>query len=231
MLGRDQVQHDPGRQEALLTEVRQRFGFHVQAPVADQADAIRRLLDGDDGLVVAARIVHESADQAHELVLGQAADLHRRTGYRLLVDRRNYRPLWREAAAELRWPLFALPGGLHPYLQVAAATTALGEHASRLDRVIDPLPLLARLFELFDLTTTGWEYARVRVDPDGATLAVRLVTTARKVIDTIDDPPPLPPSVRELMRRNHTVHVHDPANGRVVGGLNPGAELRTILLT
>ena len=41
----------------------------------------------------------------------QAADLHRRTGYGLVVDRRDYRPLWKAAGSELRWPLFGLPGG------------------------------------------------------------------------------------------------------------------------
>ena len=43
-------------------------------------------------------------------------------------------------------------------------------------------------------------------------------------------PSPLPSPVRELMRRNHTVDVHD-AGGRVVGGSNPGRELRQSLLT
>ncbi|KXK59348.1 hypothetical protein AWW66_24710 [Micromonospora rosaria] len=231
VLGKEQVQPDPGRQEAMLHEIRHRFGPHIQRPAADQAETVRQLLDGDDGLAVAARIVHEAADEAQGLLLAQAADLHRRTGYRLMVDRRNYRPLWREAAAQLRWPLFALPGGLHPYVQVAAAVTVLGERASRLDRITDPQPLLARLFELFDLTTSGWEYARVRVDTDGATLALRLISTGRQVIDTMSNPPPLPLSVRELMRRNNTVAVHDPAGGQVVGGLNPGAELRVTLLT
>jgi hypothetical protein len=231
MLGKERVELDPGRQEALLGDVRHRFGAAAGVRFPEQVEAVTRLLDGDDGLAVATRIVGEAAEQAHAELLAQAFDLHRRTGYRLVVDRRNYRPMWREAGAHLRWPLFALPGGLHPYAQVAAAVTVVGERADRVVEATDPLPLLSHVFELLDLTVVGWEYGRVRVDTDGATLAARLITTGRQLREAIgDDPPPLPPPVRELMRRNHTVDVHDPAAGRVVGGFNPGAEMRAGLL-
>ncbi|MFI6819797.1 hypothetical protein ACIBJE_02445 [Micromonospora sp. NPDC050187] len=230
VLGRKQVQHDPGRQEALLQDVRHRFGARVQMRIPDQVDAVTRLLDGDDGLSVAARILHEVAEEAQADFLAQAYELHRRTGRRLIVDRRNYRPLWREAAPALRWPLFELPGGLHPYVQVAAAVTVLGAGAPRFVQTTDPKPLLAHLFEVLDLTIVGWEYARVRVDTDAATLAYRLIMAARDIRAAMDDPPPLPPPVRELMRRNNTVDVLDPAGNRVVGGFNPGAEMRAALL-
>ena len=38
------------------------------------------------------------------------------------------------------------------------------------------------------------------------------------------EPPPLPPPVRELMRRNNTIDVHDPTGSRVVGAYNPGPD-------
>ena len=126
------------------------------------------MLDGDDGLVVAAGIVGSSPTRPSAELLAQAFDLPRRTGRRLMVDRRNYRPLWKEAGPQLRWPLFALPCGFHPYAQVAAAVTVVGARASRLERVTDPDPLLAHVFEVLDLTAAGWEYGRVRVDIDAA---------------------------------------------------------------
>ncbi|BCL16534.1 hypothetical protein GCM10017556_42730 [Micromonospora sagamiensis] len=230
MLGKKQVQHDPGRQEALLQDVRHRFGARVQVRVSEQVDAITRLLDGDDGLSVAARVLHEFAEDAHTDLLAQAYELHRRTGRRLIVDRRNYRPLWREAAPALRWSLFELPSGFHPYVQVAAAVTVVGSGASRYVETTDPKPVLTHLFEVLDLTIVGWEYGRVRVDTEAATLAYRLIMAARDIRAAMGDPPPLPPPVRELMRRNNTVDVLDPAGSRVVGGFNPGAEMRAALL-
>ncbi|WP_229402211.1 hypothetical protein [Micromonospora okii] len=230
VLGRGHVELDPSRQEALLREVRHRFGAGAQVRFPEQVEAVTRLLGGDDGLLVAAGIVREAAEQAHAELLAQAYDLHQRTGYRVVVDRRNYRPLWQEAGPHLRWPLFALPGGLHPYAQVAAAVTVLGTRADRVVATSDPLPLLAHLFELLDLTVAGWEYGRVRVDTDAATLAARLITTCRQIREAVGDPPPLPPPVRELMRRNHTLDVHDPAGPYLVGGFNPGAEMRAGLL-
>ncbi|MEV4627263.1 hypothetical protein AB0J90_13320 [Micromonospora sp. NPDC049523] len=229
LLGGKKVQQDPSRQEALLQEVR-RFGARAEVRFADQADAVARLLDGDDGLSVAARILHEFADEAHAELHAQAAELYRRRGYRLVVDRRNYRPLWQAAGPELRWPLFALPGGLHPYVQVAAAVTVVGVQAPRRVRVTDPYPLLAHVFEVFDLTAAGWEYGRVRVDADGASLAHGLISTAQQIRGAMDDPPPLPPPVRELMRRNNTIDVYHPAGNGVVGAINLGAELRPALL-
>ncbi|GIJ30322.1 hypothetical protein Vqi01_54840 [Micromonospora qiuiae] len=188
------------------------------------------MLNDDDGLVVAARIVSEAADEAHADLQAQAHDVHRRTGRRLLVHRRNYRQLWKEAGPALRWPLFALPCGLHPYAQVSAAVAVVGSRASRLGQVTDPNPLLARVFEVLDLTTAGWEYGQVRVDTDAAVLADRLISTAGQVLAAIDDPPRLPPPVREVMRRNNTLDVHDPTGPRVVGGINLGARMRESLL-
>ncbi|WP_341716376.1 hypothetical protein QQG74_20455 [Micromonospora sp. FIMYZ51] len=231
VLGGRRVEHDPGRQEALLQEVRHRFGIRVQVRPRDQIEAITRLLDDEDGLLVATWIVREVADGAHTDLQSQAADVYRRTGYRLAVDRRNYRSLWREAGAALRWPLFDPPGGLHPYVQVAAAVTVIGDRASRVVKTTDPTPVLAAVFELFDLTTAGWEYGRVRPDTDGAELALRLISAARQINAALSDPPPLPQPVRELMRRNNTMDVFDPAGDRVVGGLNLGAELRPALLS
>jgi hypothetical protein len=227
--GKRQVQHDPGRQQALLDDVRQRFGAQVRMPFPDQADAVARLLDGDDGLSVAAGILREFADAAHHDLLAQAFDLHRRTGQGLAVDRGNYRPLWQAAGPQLRWPLFALPGGLHPYVQVVAAVTVVGAGARRAVRVTDPDPLLAHLFEVLDLTVAGWEYGRVRVDADAATLAGRLITTARELRAAMAEAPPLPPPVRELMRRNNTVDVLG-LDGTSVGAFNPGREMRESLL-
>ena len=229
-LGKRQVQQDPDRQQALLDELRQRFGPHVQAEFSDQAEEAARLLAGDDGLAVAAEILREFADAAHSELLAQVADLHRRTGRRLLVDRRNYRPLWQAAGPQLRWPLFALPGGLQPYVQVAAAATVVGAQARRVVRVSDPGPLLAHVFEVLDLTIDGWEYGRVLVDADAAALAERLIAAGRDICAAMADPPPLPPPVRELMRRNHTIEVRDATGTRVIGGFNPGRTMREYLL-
>ncbi|SCE97008.1 hypothetical protein GA0074695_2555 [Micromonospora viridifaciens] len=230
LLGSRRVQLNPGRQQALLREVRHRYGAHSQVRFPEQVEAITRMLNDDDGLVVAARVVSEVADEAHADLRAQAHDVHRRTGRRLLVHRRNYRPLWKEAGPALRWPLFALPCGFHPYAQVAAAVAVVGSRASRLGRVSDPNPLLTRVFEVLDLTTAGWEYGRVRVDTDAAALADRLISTAGQVLAAIDDPPRLPPPVRELMRRNNILDVHDPAGPRVVDGINLGARMRETLL-
>jgi hypothetical protein len=228
-LGKRQVQHDPGHSAALLQDARQRFGVHIQGRFPDQADALVRLLEGDDGVIVAEAIVRECADAAYADLYAQAAELHRRTGRAPAVDRRNYRPLWQAAGPQLRWPLFALSGGLHPYVQVAAAVTVIGTQAKRAVRVTDPFPLLSHLLELLDLTIDGWEYGRVFVDVDAASLADNLINTARDLRDAMGDPPPLPPPVRELMRRNHTIDVHD-ATGVRVGGFNPGKRMREALL-
>ncbi|MGA5299372.1 hypothetical protein ACPCHT_05555 [Nucisporomicrobium flavum] len=225
-----QVEHDPGRQEALLLDIRQRFGPHVQARFDEQAAAVAGQLQGDDGLVVAAVALREVADAAHADLLAQAAELYRRTGRPVTVDRRNYRPLWKEAGSALRWPLFALPGRLHPYIQVRGAVTAVGGQSRRTVRVLDPYPLLGHLFEVLDLTIAGWEFGLVRVDADAAALATGLIGAARDVRAAMDDPPPLPPPVRELMRRNNTVDVYDLTANRVAGGFNPGRTMREQLL-
>jgi hypothetical protein len=229
-LGNRNVEHDPGRRDALLHDIRERFGPHVQGRFGDQADAITRVLDGDDGLSAAAEVLREFAETAYMDLRAQAADLHRQTGRGFAVDRRNYRPLWQAAGAELRWPLFGLPGGLHPYIQVAASVTVLGGQAKRAIRVTDPDPLLAQVFEVLDLTLVGWEFGRVRVDADYAGLAGRLISTARDLRDAMGDPPPLPPPVRELMRRNNTLDVHDAIANRIIGGFNPGKTMREALL-
>jgi hypothetical protein len=228
--GARQAQHDPGRRAALLDEARHRFGGHLPAPYAEQADQVTRLLDGDDGLFAAADILREFADAAHADLLAQAGELYRRTGHGLPVDRRNYRPLWSAAGPHLRWRLFELPCGWHPYAQVAGAVAVLGAGARRYARLTDPEPALAHLFEVLDLILAGWEFGRVRVDADAATLVDGLISAARQVrADMPQEPPPLPPPVRELMRRNNTLDVHGGGN-RVVGTINPGRELREALL-
>ncbi|NLU79192.1 hypothetical protein HCA58_12550 [Micromonospora sp. HNM0581] len=230
LLGSNQVQLDPGRQQALLREVTHHHDVDSPLRFPAHVEAITRILDDDDGLVVAARMVIEAAEEAHADLQAQAHHVLRHTGRRLLVNRRNYRPLWKEAAPALRWPLFALPSGLHPYVQVTAAVSVIGSRAPRLGQVTDPDLLLARAFEMLDLTIIGWEYGRVRVDTDAAALADRLITATGQVLAALDDPPRLPPPVREMMRRNNTLDVHDPTGPRVVDRINPGARMRETLL-
>ncbi|WP_306215689.1 hypothetical protein [Actinoplanes sp. RD1] len=222
-----QIEHDPDRQRALLEEARQRFGRQARVPFPDQSAELQRMLTGDDGLAVAAHIVHEAADTAHADLMSQVTELRRRTGHPLSLDRRNYRPLWSAAGGYLRWSLFDLP--LHPYAQIAASVAVLDADAKRAVRLADPEPLLARMFELLDLTIAGWEFGRVRVDTDAASLAEGLIFATRNLRDAID-PPPLPPPVRELMRRNNTVQVLDTMSDRVAGGFNPGKTMRECLL-
>ncbi|MFG3711948.1 hypothetical protein [Micromonospora sp. NPDC047730] len=229
-LGGGRVQLDPGRQQALLRDVQYRYGGRAEIRFSEQVEAVTAMLNGDDGLVVAARIVSQVADEAHADLQAQANEIHRRTGRRLVVHRRNYRPLWMEAGSALRWPLFTLPCGFHPYAQVAAAVAVVGGQAPRLDQVTEPNPLLTRVFEVLDLTTAGWEYGRVRIDTDAAALADRLISSAGQVLTAMDDPPRLPPPVREWMRRNNTFDVHDPTGPRVVGVINVGARMRECLL-
>ena len=229
-LGKKRVEHDPDRQQALRQEVRQRFGRHVPARFPEQAGAVGGLLTGDDGLAVAAGILREFTDASCTELLAQAEELHRRTGHGLVVDRRNYRPLWQEAGPYLRWSLFELPGGLHPYVQVAAAVTVVGGQAGRAVQVTDPDRLLADVFEVLDLILVGWEYGRVQVDVDAVALAQGLIAAGQQLRGAMGEPPPLPPPVRELMRRNNTIDVSDPSGSRIVGGFNPGKTMRESLL-
>ena len=229
-VGKRQVHHDPARQQALSHEARNRFGPQTPVPFSDQNDAVVRLLDGDDGLLVAVDIVREFADAAHAELLAQTGELRRRTGQELAIHRRNYRPLWYAAQGRLRWTLFALPCGLFPYVHVTAAATVIGAQARRAVAVTGPQPLLAHLFEILDLTIAGWEYGRVRVDTDAVALANRLILAAQQLRGAMGTPPPLPPPVRELMRRNNSIDVHDPTSNRVVGTYNPGRQMRESLL-
>jgi hypothetical protein len=229
-LGRRQIQQDPARQQQLLHDIRHRYGAQVNVRFADQAAEISERLEGDDGLAVAATILREFADAAQADLVAQVTDLYRRSSRRYAVDRRNYRPLWKAAGPELRWSLFALPGGLQPYVQVAAAVAVLGGEAGRVVKVTDVEAVLSHVFEILDLTLIGWEFARVHVDIDAATLATQLITTARELNAAVSNPPPLPRPVREWMRRNITINVYDQSGNRVVGTLNPGKDMREELL-
>ncbi|MFC7533875.1 hypothetical protein [Actinoplanes sp. GCM10030250] len=223
--GKRQGQQDPGRQQELLHQARQQFGPQVQAPFAAQADAAAGLLGADDdGLAATATILREFADSAYAEIYAQAAALGRP------ADRMNYRPLWQNAGGHLRWPLFALPCGFHPYIHVTAAAHVLGAQGRQAVGAADPDQLLDHLFEILDLTLDGWEFARVRIDADAATLASRLITAAREIRAAMGNPPPLPAPAREWMRRNLTVQVLDPTGTQPIGGWNPGKEMRESLL-
>ncbi len=228
--GRPNTPQHSVEQLALVEDVRHRFGAHLPGAFQDQAAAVAPLLDGDDGVIAATAILREFADSAYADLQAQAAELSRRTGFEFVAERRNYRPLWRDARGELRWGLFTLPGRLHPYIQVTAAVAVIGSQAKRVVRLTDPAPVLAQLFEILDLTTGGWEFARVRPDTDAATLAHRLIITARDLRSAMSDEPPLPLPVREWMRRNTTIDVYDPSSPAVVGSFNPGQEMREALL-
>ncbi|WP_250030676.1 hypothetical protein [Paractinoplanes maris] len=223
-------QKTPGVEQALVDDVRDRFGPHLPGAFHDQAAAVVPLLAGDDGVAAAAAILREFADAAHADLWAQAAELSRRTGYAFPVDRANYRPLWRDTQGQLRWSLFTLPAQLHPYIQLSAAATVISAEAKRAVRTTDTRALLAHLFEILDLVVDGWEFARVRPDTDGATLAHRLILAARDLRNAMSDEPPLPQPVREWMRRNTTIDVYDPASPAVVAGFNPGREMREALL-
>jgi hypothetical protein len=229
-LGKRKVQHDPGQQAALLAQVRQGFGAHVQGRYPDQAAGVTPFLQGDDGLLVAGTILREFADTANDALAAQCADLYRRTGHRMMVDRRNYRPLWRDAGHALQWPLFALQCGFHPYIHVQAAATAIGRSAGRYVDVTDSYATLTHLFEVLDLLICGWEFGRVRVDADSAMLADRLIVTATDIRSAMPQEPPLPQPVRELMRRNNNVDVYLPTGQQIIGQFNPGKTMREKLL-
>jgi hypothetical protein len=225
------VELDQGRQEALVREIRHRFGAGVQIRYHDQVQALTQVLDGDIGLSAAVRIIHEVAEEAHSGVLAQVAEIGRLTGRGHVPDRRNYRALWRQAGPHLRTPLFTLPCGFHPYVHLAAAVVIVGDNTHRCVRLTDPVHLLAHVFEIIDLVTAGWEFGGVAVDTDAASLMGRLIEAAKQIRAVLAEPPPLPPAVRELMRRNNTTAVHDPTGGTVVGRINVGAEMRPAFLT
>jgi len=219
-------QRDEARR-MMIDDVRQRFGIHQPGSFHDQAVAVAEALTGPDGVAAAAGIVHEFAESAHSEIQRLAAELSRQVGYQFVVDRANYRPMWREAQPDLRWPLFNLPCGLFPYIHVAGAIRAI---SAQVKLTTDQNRLHGRLFEILDLTIAGWEFASVRVDTDGAALASLLISTARDLRTTMSKEPPLPPAVRELMRRNNTIDVYAPDAHRIVGGINPGREMREMLL-
>jgi hypothetical protein len=220
-------QQDPARQ-MMINDVRQRFGIRQPGSFHHQATAVAEALTGPDGVAAAAGIVHEFADSAHSEIQRVAAELSRQVGYQFFVDRANYRPLWQEAGPDLRWPLFNLPCGLFPYIHVAGALRAI---SARVKLTTDQNRLHGHLFEILDLTISGWEFASVRVDTDGAALASLLISTARDLRTTMSKEPPLPLPVRELMRRNNTIDVYAPDAHQIVGGINPGREMREMLLT
>jgi hypothetical protein len=217
------LQVDPARQEVLLADIRRRFGGHVQVRFPEQVDALVPLFNDDDGLAVAARIVHETAEQAHADVQAQAAA--RGHG----VDRRNYRALYRHMGPDLRYRLAELPAGYHPYVHLSAALAAIQVHAKRAMTLTDPNWLLVHTLELLDLTVSAWEFGRVPVGTDAAHLGSRLIAAATQMRLTEEEPPALPPGIREVMRSNRTTNIYDPA-GTVIGGINVGAETRRSFL-
>jgi hypothetical protein len=235
-------QPDLARQSALLQDVRLRFGASVQVPARDQVAALIPVLDGDDGRAGAIRIVHDVAEDAYAAVLAQLTEINRRTGQRYTLDGRNYRALWQQAGQHLRPPLFDLPCGFHPYIHLAAALSVVAADARRCVRLADPAAQATRMLEVLDLTIAGWEFGGVAVDVDAADLVNRLIAAAGQIrAASSDEPPPLPPGIREAMRRNNTTEVFDRAGGAAgggaagggaaVGGINVGAQMRQAFLT
>jgi hypothetical protein len=212
---------DPARQEALLADLRRRFGGHAPGGVHEQARALVGLLGGDDGLAAADRIVHETADRAHADVQTQAAAAGRG------VDRRDYRALYRQTG--LRYQLTEASVGWHPNVHLTAALTAIEADVKRAMALTDPNWLLVHTLELLDLTVSSWEFGRVPVSADAADLVTHLIAAATRMRLTEDEPPALPPGIREVMRGNRALEVHD-RSGAVVGVINVGAETRRSFL-
>ncbi|GAA2702090.1 hypothetical protein [Actinoplanes palleronii] len=223
-IGKRRDPQDPARQQEILRELQHRFGPHAPGKFAAQVAQATALLEGIDGVVVAAAVLREFADGAATNIAAQCRALG------LTPDRRNYRALWETAGKRMNSPLFASPSGMHPYVHVAAAVTVVGGQAAQTVRAVDPLPVLTHLFEVLDLTIAGWEFGRVLVDVNGATLAVNLITAATAIRGEMSDPPPLPAATRAQMRRNNSVNVLDPAVSRIVGQWNPGKQMRECLL-
>jgi len=214
---------DPVRQEALIADIRQRFGGHVRVPSHEQVAALVALFDDDDGLAVATVIVHRMAEQAHADLQAQAA------ARGLGVDRRNYRALYRQMGADLRYRLAELPGGFHPYVHLSAALTAIGTHPKRALVLTDPNWLLLHTLELLDLIVSGWEFGRVRASADAADLVGRLIAAAMQLRLTEDEPPALPPGIREVMRSNRSTGIYD-RTGALIGSINVGEQTRRAFL-
>src|SRR3954454_12537538 len=93
------VERDPEQQRMLIGRIREEFRDGVAYP--KQVEAVMGLLAGDDGLAVGARVVRDVGDEAQAAVVAQG-------GRRDVVDRANYRPVWRTAGPGLRSPLFGL---------------------------------------------------------------------------------------------------------------------------
>lgn len=214
---------DPARQAALLADVRRQFGWHVPSPAHEQAGALAHLLRGDDGVAVATRIVHDTAEHAHAEIRTQAA------ARGLGLDRRNYRAMYRQLGPDLQYRLADGVSPFHPYVHLTAALSAVEADVKRAMVLTDPNWLLIHTLELLDLTVSGWEFARVPVTTDAAGLVSRLIATATRMRLTEDEPPALPPGIREVMRSNRTLQVHD-QSGTVVGTINVGAETRRSFL-
>ena len=212
---------DPARQEALIADIRRRFGGHVPGTFQEQAGSLVQVLGGDDGLAVADRIVHETADQAHAEVRAQATAL----GHGL--NRHNYRALYRQTGLQYR--IAEASSGWHPYVHLAAASTVIEADVKRAMVLTDPNWLLVHTLELLDLTVSGWEFGRVPVTADAADLVTRLIAAATRMRLTEDEPPALPPGIREVMRSNRAMNVHD-QTGAVIGAINVGAETRRSFL-
>ncbi|MET7426454.1 hypothetical protein [Dactylosporangium sp. NPDC005555] len=206
---------DPARQEALVADIRRRFGGHVQAGFREQAGALAGLLTDDDGLAVAGRVVHETAERAH-------TDLQRHG-----ADRHNYRALFQRTG--LRYQLTDQPPGWHPFVHLPAALAAIDADVKRAMVLTDPNWLLMHTLELLDLTVSGWEFARIPVTADAADLVTRLIGAATRMRLTEDEPPALPSGIREVMRSNRAFDVHD-RSGAVLGVINVGAETRRLFL-
>jgi hypothetical protein len=214
---------DPVRQETLIADIRRRFGGHVTVRLHEQVDALVPLLD-DDGLAVATVIVHRMAEQAYADVQAQAATRG------LGVDRRNYRALYRQMGPDLRYRLAELPCGLHPYVHLGAALTAIRAHPKRAMVLTDPNRLLVHTLELLDLTVSGWQFGRVLASADAADLVGRLIAAAMQMRLTEDEPPALPPGIREVMRSNQTTDIYD-RTGVLIGSVNVGEQTRRSFLT
>jgi hypothetical protein len=214
---------DPVRQETLIADIRRRFGGHVAVRLHEQVDALVALFNDDDGLAVATVIVHRMAEQAYADVRAQAA------ARGLGVDRRNYRALYRQMGPDLRYRLAELPCGLHPYVHLGAALTAIRVRPKRAMVLTDPNWLLVHTLELLDLTVSGWQFGRVLASADAADLVGRLIAAAMQMRLTDDEPPALPPGIREVMRSNRTTDIYD-RTGVLIGSVNVGEQMRRSFL-